>query len=165
MGYDWLLRMNGFQMRSASSSDCDELSRMYQALWPEATTAVYAQEIAPVLNGASGGTMPLVVFVAEAAEGVLAGFIEVGLRSHADGCDIRQPVGFLEGWFVREDYRRQGAATELLRAAEDWARGQGCIEMASDTWIDSEVSQRVHESLEFKVVDRCVHYRKVLRLP
>ncbi len=109
--------------------------------------------------------MPLVVFVAEAAGGILASFIEVGLRSHADGFDIRQAVGFLEGWFVREDYRRQGAATELLRAAEDWACGQGCIEMAPDTWIDSEVSQRVHESMEFDVVDRCVHYRKALRLP
>jgi hypothetical protein len=26
--------------------------------------------------------------------------------------------------------------TELLAAAEDWARKQGCVEMASDTWID-----------------------------
>ena len=27
---------------------------------------------------------------------------------------------------------------ELMRAAEDWARGRGCREMASDTWIDNE---------------------------
>jgi aminoglycoside 6'-N-acetyltransferase I len=34
--------------------------------------------------------------------------------------------------------------------------------MASDTWIDNEVSQRVHDSLGYEVVDRCVHYRKAL---
>ena len=50
----------------------------------------------------------------------------------------------------------------LLAAAQDWARGQGCVEMASDTWIDNEESQRVHEALGFEVVDRCVHYRKPL---
>lgn len=46
--------------------------------------------------------------------------------------------------------------------AEDWARGQGCVEMASDTWVDNEVSQRVHESPGYEVMDRCLHYRKTL---
>jgi aminoglycoside 6'-N-acetyltransferase I len=151
-----------FDVRRAIPSDCDDLSRMYEALWPEASAAEYATEIAPVLAGTPRGTLPLAIFVAEAGDGALAGFLEAGLRSHADGCDPRQPVGFLEGWFVAERYRRQGAGAALLRAAEEWARGQGCMEMASDTWIDSEDSQRVHESLEFEVVDRCVHYRKSL---
>ncbi len=149
-------------MRRGIPSDCDKLSHMYEALWPEGSAVEYAKEIAPVLSGSRRGTMPLVIFVAETADGALAGFIEVGLRSHADGCDTRQPVGFLEGWYVLENYRRRGAAAELLRAAEDWAREQGCVEMASDTWIDSDVSQRVHLSLQFEVVDRCVHYRKAL---
>src|SRR5450432_3975436 len=97
--------MKSIAIRRGISSDCDALSHMYAALWPGAAAAEYAKEIAPVLAGTSSGTMPLVVFVAEDA-GVLAGFIEVGLRSHADGCDSRQPVGFLEGWFVLESYRR-----------------------------------------------------------
>ena len=37
------------------------------------------------------------------------------------------------------------------------------MELASDTWIDNEKSQRAHEALGFEVVDRCVNYRKVLR--
>jgi aminoglycoside 6'-N-acetyltransferase I len=51
---------------------------------------------------------------------------------------------------------------KLLAAAQDWARSHGCIEMASDTWLDNEKSQQVHEALGFVVVDRCVHYRKAL---
>jgi aminoglycoside 6'-N-acetyltransferase I len=104
--------------------------------------------------------MPLVNFVAETADGRLAGFAEVDLRSHADGCNPARPVGYLEGWYVGQEYRRHGIGRLLVAAAEDWARNHGCVEMASDTWIDNEVSQACHETLGFEVVDRCVHYRK-----
>ena len=76
--------------------------------------------------------------------------------------DPKHPVGFVEGWFVSEGHREKGIGALLLAAAEDWARRHGCVEMASDTWIDRTLSQRVHEALGFEVVDRCVHYRKAL---
>jgi aminoglycoside 6'-N-acetyltransferase I len=131
------------------------------SLWPESSAEEHSHEALPILDGTAPGTLPVVIFVAE-FDSEIAGFIEVGLRSHADGCDNLHPVGFLEGWFVVDEYRKQGVGAALLAAAENWARAQGCVEMASDTWIDSEQSQRVHESLKFEVVDRCVHYRKAL---
>jgi aminoglycoside 6'-N-acetyltransferase I len=150
------------RIRPAIPQDCDQLARLREALWPETSAAEHARELAPILDGNTPGAMPLINFVAEAAEGTLIGFAEVDLRSHADGCDPVRPVGYLEGWYVAESYRRQGIGTRLVSAAEDWARGHGCVEMASDTWIDNEVSQRSHEALGFEVVDRCVHYRKGL---
>src|ERR1700722_401586 len=90
------------------------------------------------------------------------GFIEVGLRSHADGCDTRHPVGFIEGWYVEAAHRGSGVGSALMRTAEGWARSQGCRELASDTWIDHEDSLRAHEALGFEVVDRCVHFKKSL---
>lgn len=104
---------------------------------------------------------PYVVLVAEIDQ-TIVGFADVTLRSYADGCDPRRPVGYLEGWYVIESQRGRGIGAALLRAAEDWARAQGCMEMASDTWIDNEGSQRAHEALGFEVVDRCVNYRKAL---
>jgi GNAT superfamily N-acetyltransferase len=59
-------------------------------------------------------------------------------------------------------HRSKGAGRALMRAAEDWARSQGCRQMASDTWLDNEPWQRAHEALGFEVVDRCVHFRKAL---
>jgi RimJ/RimL family protein N-acetyltransferase len=47
-----------------------------------------------------------------------------------------------------------------LAAAEDWASSQGRLEMASDTWIGNEVSQRVHEASGYEVGDRWMHYRQ-----
>jgi aminoglycoside 6'-N-acetyltransferase I len=133
---------------------------MRTLLWPEGSFEEHLEEVDEALTSGMSGTLPMALFVAE--EGVAIGFIEVGLRSHADGCDTSRPVGFIEGWFVEERVRAQGIGRELLRAAEEWARGHGCVEMASDTWVDAEGSQRAHEALGFEVVDRCVHYRKAL---
>ena len=135
---------------------------MRRALWPKLTAEEDKQELAATLSGKPDSTMPLSILVAEIGDGDLVGFLEVGLRSHADGCDARIPVGFVEGWFVSERHRRKGIGAKLLAAAEDWARSHGCIEMASDTWLDHDTSQFAHEALAFEVVDRCVHYRKAL---
>ncbi|MBV9156135.1 MAG: GNAT family N-acetyltransferase [Acidobacteriaceae bacterium] len=100
--------------------------------------------------------------VAETGDGRLFGFAEVDLRSHADGCSPARPVGYLEGWYVAEEARRSGIGRQLLSTAEDWARSHGCVEMASDTSIDNELSPTCRKALGFEVVDRCVHYRKTL---
>jgi aminoglycoside 6'-N-acetyltransferase I len=154
--------MGEIHIRLAVPPDCGHLSHLRETLWPESSAAEHKKEIASILAGEYSGAMPMVILVAEAPGEGVAGFLEVGLRSHADGCDPKHPVGFVEGWFVAEGYSRKGVGTRLLMAAEDWARHQGCTEMASDTWIDQPVSQRVHEALKFEVVDRYVHYRKAL---
>jgi aminoglycoside 6'-N-acetyltransferase I len=153
-------------IRPAQPSDHDQLLRFRKALWPNSSAEEHTRELTLILEGKAVTTLPLIILVAElvaeASDRTLAGFLEVDLRSHADGCDPSRPVGYIEGWYVAETYRHRGIGKKLLAAAEDWARSQGCVEVASDTWIDNEVSQRVHEALGYEVVDRCVHYRKAL---
>ncbi len=131
-------------------------------LWPDTSFEEHLKELDDALRLGKSGSLPMAILVAENDGGSLAGFLEVGMRSHADGCNPALPVGFVEGWFVQEAFCRRGVSRELVHAAEEWARAQGCVEMASDTWIDHEGSQRAHEALGFDVVDRCVHYRKAL---
>ena len=119
-------------------------------------------ELTDALNQEPAETLPSTMLVAQGDDERLIGFLEVGLRSHADGCDTARPVGFVEGWFVKESFRGQGVGTELMRAAEEWGRGQGCIETASDALIDNDGSLKAHEALGFTVVDRCVHFKKGL---
>ncbi len=149
-------------VREAQSSDRHQLVEMRVALWPESTIEEQMQELDAILSTGMSGTLPGVILVSQEKDGSLIGFVEVGLRSHADGCDTERPVGFLEGWFVREQYRNQGAGKELVNAAEAWARSLGCLEMASDTQIDNVESQVVHQALGFEIADRCVHFRKAL---
>lgn len=154
--------MSDISIRYAQASDRAQLSRLRGALWSESSAEELARELSLILEGKTSLAMPLIDLVAEATDGKLAGFMEVGLRSHADGCDASHAIGFVEGWYVAEDCRHQGIGRKLLVAAEEWARSQGCAEMASDTPIENELSQRLHQALGYIVVDRCVHYRKPL---
>jgi aminoglycoside 6'-N-acetyltransferase I len=149
-------------IRPAQPADRAALAQARSELWPDASVEQHSAELAALLNGEPSGTLSEAILVAESAAGRVVGFVEVGLRSHADGCDPHQPVAFIEGWYVAADVRRSGVGRALIAAAEAWGRAQGCTELASDTWIDHEVSQRAHEALGFRVVDRCVHYRKTL---
>jgi aminoglycoside 6'-N-acetyltransferase I len=148
-------------IRLAQLSDRDQLVRLHEALRPKTSAEEHARELTLILEGKAPVTMPLIILVAEVSDRI-AGFLEVDLRSHADGCNPIRPVGYIEGWYVAENHRHRGIGRRLLAAAEDWARSQGCVEMASDTWIDNDMSQRVHQALGYEVVDRCVHYRKTL---
>ena len=154
--------MSDICIRLAQLPDRDPLAHMCHALWPQSSAEEHARELTLILEGNPPVTMPLIILVAETADRTLAGFLEVDLRSHADGCNPSRPVGYVEGWYVAENHRHRGIGRKLLAVAEDWARSQGCVEIASDTWTDNEVSQRVHEALGYEVVDRCVHYRKTL---
>jgi aminoglycoside 6'-N-acetyltransferase I len=149
------------KVRRAEPSDLTRIVEMKVQLWPEGTADEHRAETEATLRGEPPVTLLLVIFVADVGDEV-AGFVEVDLRSHADGCDPRQPVGYVEGWFVEQKHRRAGVGAALIRAAEQWAREQGCKEMASDAVIANALSQVAHQSLGFEVVDRCVHYRKAL---
>ena len=146
-------------IRLGGGAVTDVVARMFFELWPDAALTEHREEAALILAATRPSTLPLMVFVAEANDKIV-GLIEVALRSHADGCDAGRPVGFIEGWYVEPTHRGIGVGGALMQAAEDWARSQGCHELASDTWNDHESSKRVHEVLGFEVVDRCVHFRK-----
>jgi aminoglycoside 6'-N-acetyltransferase I len=154
--------MSGVIIRSARPSDAAALGHLRAALWPQGTLEHHTREISDLLEGRARLTMPHSNFIAVDETGAAVGFVEVDLRSHANGCDPAQPVGFIEEWYVVDGHRRHGVGRRLVAAAEQWARGRGCREMASDVDLENDRSQRAHEALGYAVVDRCVNYRKQL---
>ena len=107
--------------------------------------------------------MPEAVLVAETAGATpaLVGFAEVSRRAYAEGCET-SPVGFLEGWYVVPERRRQGIGRALVAAAEAWARGLGCREFASDAVAENTVSAAAHRALGFEEVAVIRCFRKDL---
>jgi aminoglycoside 6'-N-acetyltransferase I len=150
------------RVRPSGPGDEYPLAELRQALWPWASVLEHQEEVRAILSGKPRGTLPLAILVAEDDDHTLVGFLEVGLRSHAESCDPSRPVGYVEGWYVVDSCRRQGVGSQLMAAAQDWARAQGCLEIASDSQLDNEVSQRAHAALGFDEVERSVNYRKVL---
>lgn len=68
--------MPGICVRPAQLSDRDQLARLCEALWPESSAEDHARELEAILQGNAPGTMPVIILVAEAREGRLAGFLE-----------------------------------------------------------------------------------------
>ena len=111
-----------------------------------------------------GGThlVGVAVFVADRGDGSLAGFVEIGSRNYAEGCDTT-PVAYLEGWYVDPDARLTGLGRRLVEAAESWALAHGYSEIASDTEIENTGSLRAHTKLGYQEVERQICFRKRLR--
>ena len=145
------------RIRAAGPGDLDEWLRMRLALWPHGDPAEHRDDMARLASQPD-----VIVLVADRSDGGrLAGFAEVGLRPYADGC-VTSPVAFLEGWYVDADRRCRGVGRALVRAAEEWARGRGLHEFASDALLENFTSHRAHEALGFTEVERAVRYRKAL---
>jgi aminoglycoside 6'-N-acetyltransferase I len=89
------------------------------------------------------------------------GFVEVRLREFADGASS-SPVGFLEGWYVTPEARRQGVGRILVESGERWARSKGCTEMASDTETERTGSIEAHKRLGYKELELHVCFLKKL---
>jgi putative acetyltransferase len=148
--------------RPVGVADEREWLRMRTLLWPDGADDHVREIQAYLANGSfswSVSFQAMAVFVVERPAGGLCGLVEASVRPYADGCDTR-PVGYVEGWFVDADVRRHGIGWSLLLAAERWAAGQGCHEMASDAHPENDISLAAHKAFGFEVVGRAVHLRK-----
>ncbi|MCR5608851.1 MAG: GNAT family N-acetyltransferase [Lachnospiraceae bacterium] len=72
------------------------------------------------------------------------------------------PVGYLEGIYVLEEYRKKGYAKKLLAECEKWAKENGCTEFASDCELDNHNSFKFHMAMGFEEANRIICFKKKL---
>jgi aminoglycoside 6'-N-acetyltransferase I len=144
-------------VRHVVAADAARWSELRTAFWPD-TSDAHRAEIAEYFS-----TPPAhwVCLVAVTSDGHVVGIAEVGLRDYAERCKT-SPVGYLEGIYVDPEARTAGVGRLLVTFGEAWARGQGCVEMASDRSIENDLSGAFHEALGFEEAHRLVCYRKDL---
>jgi len=149
-------RLASLAVRPVAPADNGAWLRLRRVLWPGSTDD-HRREIADYFESPPTSSACL---VAEGT-GEIVGFVEVGLRAYAEGCRS-SPVGYLEGIFVVEPHRARGVGSALVEAAEQWARGRGCTEMASDRELQNEGSGIFHAAVGYQEVERIVCFRKPL---
>jgi len=92
----------------------------------------------------------------------LAAFLSLSLRSdYVEGTSSRL-TGYIEGLYVKPEFRRKGIAEKLVNHARTWSWSFGCTELASDCTVDNESSQAFHKYIGFAETTRKVCY--IIRL-
>src|SRR5690554_1195282 len=90
----------------------------------------------------------------------LIGFIQISIRTDYVNGSTNSPVGFIEGIFVDENYRKKDIARKLVDRADSYFKNEGIKEIASDVLIDNIDSQNFHKSIGFEEIERVVCYIK-----
>jgi len=142
-------------IREIHKSDSDMWLGMYRQLFPNNSDDALIAEMERIFK--SGKRSAYVALIGDLS----VGFAEYALRDYANGCHS-QPVPFLEGIWIDEDYRGQGIAKSLVSYLEQKARMAGFIEFGSDVELSNYPSQLMHERLGFEQTEKVIFYRKVL---
>ncbi len=144
-------------VQKAIEQDAAVLADLALMLWPSHDTAELREEFAELLKSEEAAC-----FLACEA-GVPVGFAQCQLRhDYVEGTQT-SPVGYLEGIFVRPEFRHRGLAKQLLGACESWAKEKGCMEFASDCELGNDASLNFHLSVGFAEANRIVCFTKTLR--
>ncbi len=143
-------------IRTAEAGDLGILVALGLLLWPDNTEAGLYEEFADALQDC------LACFFLLYCNEEPAGFAQVQLRQDYVEGTHTSPVGYLEGIFVKEEYRRRGYAGMLVQVCEDWASKQGCREFASDCPISNTVSYAFHIHMGFAEANRIICFTKKL---
>lgn len=103
------------------------------------------------------------VFIAY-MDNIPVGVAQCGLRQdYVEGTDSN-PVGYLEGIYVKQEFRKNNIAKILCQACEKWAIEIGCKEFASDCAIDNTESLEFHLAMGFTEVNRIICFTKQLTI-
>lgn len=144
------------EYRKAGAQDVPVLAELACLLWPEHAADEMQADIADMI------AKPDAAFFLACTEETPAGFAQCQLRhDYVEGTDSL-PVGYLEGIYVADRYRKQGVARALLSACENWAKEKGCAEFASDCELSNVISLQFHLNVGFAEANRIICFTKRL---
>ena len=141
----------------ATKSDCMDIAKLAILMWENHTVEELKEEYEAVILDKESA-----IFIVSIDDKKI-GFAQCQLRhDYVEGTKTT-PVGYLEGIFIREEYRKQGYAKKLLSKCEEWAKEQGCSEFASDCELENEISIEFHIKMGFEEANRIVCFKKSLK--
>ena len=143
-------------IKKAEATDAEKIAALAVQMWDTATVQELTDEFLDAILQGNGQ-----IFL-KYDQGMLVGFAQCALRfDYVEGTDT-SPVGYLEGIFIKEAYRRKGYAKELLSECEKLAKEKGCREFASDCEMDNDSSFRFHMAVGFEEANRIICFTKKL---
>lgn len=143
-------------IKIATLQETKVVANLALLLWPDHTLEEMEQD----MNHAIVNNHSIIFLAYHNNEAI--GFAQCQLRYDDVEGTSSNPVGYLVGLFVKEEFRKQGFAQKMTRACEKWAKDNGCSEFASDCEIENEISLAMHLKLGFEEVNRIICFKKDL---
>lgn len=88
----------------------------------------------------------------------ILGLVELSSRNIVDGC-LSSPVAYLEGLYLKEEYRGRGIGKKVIRMILKWCKERGFSELATDTELTNVKAQNFYKTVGFEETDRVVEFR------
>lgn len=133
------------------------VARMANKLWEDASFEELSADFENILSKTNE-----VCFIYVDSQEHPVGFIHISTRYDYVEGSSNSPVGYIEGIYVEEEFRRQGISRDLVKAAEEWSKLNGYTELASDCELENEKSIVFHKGLQFEEANRIVCFIKEL---
>ncbi len=141
-------------IKRAVKNDIGILAELAGVMWKDSTSDELKEEFSELVKRC--------VFFIVFEDNEAVGFAQCQLRcDYVEGTDS-SPVGYLEGIFVREEYRGRGYAKNLLKQCEKWSSENGCKEFASDCELNNNISLEFHLREGFTETNRIICFTKKL---
>ncbi|NLV89772.1 MAG: GNAT family N-acetyltransferase [Tissierellia bacterium] len=146
--------MDQVKIIKAEVTHLDELTSMAIDLWPDNDFEELKEEIIHLMaNGKN-------VFLLSIIDENIVGFIHMSIRTDYVEGSSTSPVAYVEGIYVKPDYRYKGIGKQLLARGEEWAKSKACKEIASDILYDNTDSYNFHTKVGFKEANRLICFIK-----
>ncbi|OUL19338.1 aminoglycoside 6'-N-acetyltransferase [Nostoc sp. 106C] len=138
-----------------NQDDFDTWLNLALQLWPDESLEEMHATLSNILQSPREAG-----FLIKDDSGTAIGFINLSLRYEYVPGATQSPVAYIEGIYVKSEYRKQGVGRYLIQYAQQWARVHECLEIASDALLNNTVSYEFHRQVGFQEVERIVTFIK-----
>lgn len=144
------------QVEEISQHNLYALTALMIALWPDCSLKEEYENCQKIML-ADDQTC----FLLKDDVGYLA-FIQLSVRKeYVEGANSK-PVAYIEGIYMKEEYRKLGLGAKLISLGVEWGKAKNCTQIASDVELDNQISINFHKKSGFKEVNRLVCFIKDL---
>lgn len=143
-------------IKKAEKEDLESVVNLAVLLWDSSSVKELTEEFIDAFS------MDENVIFLKYEDDIPIGFAQCQLRhDYVEGTES-SPVGYLEGIYIKDEFRNKGYAKELLTECESWAKSKECSEFASDCEMDNINSFLFHKAMHFTEANRIICFTKKL---
>lgn len=148
--------IDAFIIEPISKDNVINLTNLFLGLWKDCDFDEELENCEKILSSESE-----TCFLIKVQDEYVA-FIHLTIRSDYVEGSSHSPTAYIEGIFVKENFRHLGFSRQLLKLAEEWSKQKDCNELASDTELTNFSGIDFHNKVGFRETNRIVCFIKEL---